>query len=224
MQNKNFIFSDLDGTITPPRQKIEPHIKEELLKLNKPLIVISGLPKHEIIDHLDGVPAIILGQQGNDAPEWQNILTEKEFEEVKSYTETFKEYWELFNDKQETLQNRGGLIAFSFTGHFAPKEYKSRFDKDRLYRKWVLERFPFQSETLTVGISGSTTLDFTRKNWKKGDNIKRYLELHNIDPKDCVYFGDSLFPEGNDFSVVGVMECQEVVSPDDFINKLKDYV
>lgn len=212
---------DLDGTITPPRQKIQPHIKEAFLdKVKEPFIVISGLPTHEIKEHLDGLPAIVLGQQGNDGPDWKNLLTAGEEAEVKTYVNKFKEYWETFDDKQDILQNRGGVVCFSFTGHFAPHEYKARFDPNRLFRRWILESFPFNSKTLIVGISGSTTLDFTRKNWKKGDNIKRYLEMHDVKPEDCIYYGDSLFPEGNDFSVVGVVECVEVKNPDDLISKL----
>lgn len=212
---------DLDNTITPSRQKIQPHVKKVFLeKVENPFMVISGLPRHEMETNLDGLPAIIMAQQGNDAPDWQNTLTEEEINEVKKYVEKFKEYWEPFNDKQEVLQNRGGLVCFSFTGHFAPQHYKDSFDPNKYFRKWILTRFPFKSETLIVGISGTTTLDFTRKDWKKGNNIQKYLELHNINPDDCVYYGDSLSPEGNDYSVLGIVKCVEVKNPDDLITKL----
>lgn len=215
-------FFDLDGTITPSRQKVQPHVKKALLDLNEPIVVISGLPKDEMIDHLDGIPAIILAQQGNDAPDWQNRLTYEEINEVKKYLANFVQFsiHLVYDDTQETLQNRGGLVAFSFTGHYAPYPYKYAFDPHRHFRKWILEKYPFKSETLEVQISGSTTIDFTRKNWKKGDNLKRYMELHDIDPKDCVYYGDALTPGANDESVIGIMKCVEVKNPDDLITKL----
>ena len=39
--------------------------------------------------------------------------------------------------------------------------------------------------------------------------------------EECVYFGDMLFPGGNDESVIGVIDTEAVENPDDTLNILR---
>ncbi len=42
----------------------------------------------------------------------------------------------------------------------------------------------------------------------------------NWEKSECLFFGDALFPEGNDETVIGVIETIQVENPDDCYQKL----
>ena len=115
---------------------------------------------------------------------------------------------------KETTHHRGCQISFSFTGHDADIKWKQKFDPEKKYRNHILKNVPFKSKTLVVRVAGTTCLDYNRKNNLKGDNLKRYMKLHNLNPKDCVYYGDNFTKGGNDESVLGVMKCVRVRNPE----------
>lgn len=218
MEKGKHLFFDLDGTITESRQVISPKMKKKLLKLD-PFVVISGGESKRILKQMDGVPCTVMGQQGNEAPDWKNKLTVDEVAEILGHIEKICDLEGLPLDK-ETTHNRGCQVSFSFTGHDASIEWKRLFDPSQEYRKYILKKVPFKSRTMEVRIAGTTCLDYNKKKHLKGDNLKRYMKLHRLNPKDCVYYGDNFDPDGNDRSVLGVMQCIKVDGPEDLYKKL----
>lgn len=208
-------FFDMDGTITESRQIISPKMKKKLLSLKEPFVVVSGAEIPRITKQMDGVKCIMMGQNGNDTPDWQNTLTKKEVAEIYGHIQSLKLHFH-----QDCIHNRGCQVSLSFTGHHADIELKKVFDPDKKYRKRMLRKFPFKSKTLMVRIAGTTCFDYNRKGSLKGDNLKRYMELHGLKKKDCVYYGDNFDKGGNDESVLGVMKCIKVKNPDDLYKKL----
>lgn len=192
------------------------------LKSLEPFIVISGAEKKQILKQMDGVPCIIMGQSGNEAPDWYNQLTYQEGKEILKHLEEVSKFSFVPIDI-ETMQHRGCQISFSFTGHNANIKWKKKFDPKGEYRKHILKKVPFKSKTLVVKVAGTTCLDYNKKNTLKGDNLKRYMKLHNLKKKDCVYFGDAFGKGKNDESVKGVMKCVPVKNPQDLLLKLKKY-
>lgn len=213
-----YLFLDLDGTITESREKISPKMKKKLLSL-PPFVVVSGAEVQRMEKQMDGVPCIKMGQNGNDALDWYNKLTKREEAEIMSHLKRISEFEGLPIDK-ETVHNRGCQISFSFTGHTAPLKWKKMFDPTKQYRNHILENIPFVSRTLEVRVAGTTCFDYNRKGNLKGDNLKRYMKLHSLNPKDCIYYGDNFTKGGNDESVLGVMKCVRVTGPDDLYKKL----
>lgn len=206
---------DLDGTICKSRQRITPEMKRKLLSLKEPFIVISGAEKERILKQMDGVPCIIMGQNGNEAPDWNNKLTKKELKEIDNHINSIP-----ITFSTDCVQNRGCQVSLSFVGHNADLEWKARFDPSKKFRNQILKENPFKSKTLMVRVAGTTCLDYNKKGHLKGDNLKRYLKLHKINPKECVYYGDNFTKWGNDESVLGVMRCVRVKDPDDLYKKL----
>ncbi len=205
---------DLDGTICESRQIISQKMKEKLSSFEEPFIVISGAEKERIEIQMDGVPCIMMGQNGNDAPDWENKLTLQEEAEILHHLEKVaKESGKLLND--EMVHHRGCQISFSFVGHNADIKKKKLFDPTKKYRNFILKKIPFKSKSLIVRIAGTTCLDYNRKGNLKGDNLKRYMKLHNLQKKDCVYYGDNFDKGGNDESVKGIMNCVSVKNPDE---------
>ena len=212
-------FFDMDGTITESRQKISPEMKKKLKSLKEKFVVISGAEVPRIKEQMDGVPCIMMGQNGNHAPDWYNALSPKEIAEIHGHLEKISKFCHIPIDGY-TTHNRGCQISFSFTGHNANINWKNKFDPKKKYRNHVLKNVPFKSETLIVRIAGTTCFDYNRKDCLKGDNLKRYMKSRKLNPKNCVYYGDNFTKGGNDESVLGVMKCIEVKNPKDLLSKL----
>jgi HAD superfamily hydrolase (TIGR01484 family) len=214
-----YLFFDLDETICESRQIISPEMKEVLLKLKEPFVVISGAEVSRIEKQMDGVPCIKFGQNGNDTPFWKNLLTEKEVKEITNHISKIYPYFPY-----DCVQNRGCQISLSFIGHNAELERKKNFDPHKTLRYSILKKVPFKSRKLMCRVAGTTCFDYNKKGFLKGDNLKRYMKLNNLKKEDCIYFGDNFSKGGNDESVKGIMQIVEVVNPQDLLVKIKNYV
>lgn len=212
-------FFDMDGTITESRQIISKEMKDKLLSLGEQFVVVSGAEKKRIAKQMDGVPCIMMAQNGNDSPDWKNKLSRNEEQEILAHLDKVSEFSAIPLNKS-TVHHRGCQISFSFTGHDQDIEIKKRFDPHKKYRASVLRKVPFQSKTLIVRIAGTTCFDYNRKGNLKGDNLRRFMKLYNIKKKDCIYYGDNFDKGGNDESVKGVMKCVKVKGPKDLIKKI----
>ena len=85
-----------------------------------------------------------------------------------------------------------------------------------------MEQMPFQSDELVVKIGGSTSLDYIHKNRHKGANVQKLIDHLGWDKDECVYFGDGLYPGGNDEAVIGVIETVPVRDHLDTYEKLRE--
>ena len=217
-ENKH-IFLDLDGCVTESRQIISKEMKKKLKSLKDPFIVVSGAEISRIKKQMNGVKCIMMGQNGNDAPDWRNKLEAQELAQIYDHLQKVSKFCHVPVDG-ETTHNRGCQVSFSFIGHNADVKWKVKFDPTKKYRNYVLKSVPFKSDTLVVRVAGTTCFDYNRKYSLKGDNLKRYMKLHGLKKKDCTYYGDNFTKGGNDESVLGVMKCVRVKGPDDLLKKL----
>jgi len=230
MQYKHLFF-DMDGTVTPSRSRISNAMKEFLGSATQTVGIISGSHNDQMHLQVDGLPIIKMGQNGNHVVDqegtelWFDKLTEAEKAEIMMHAE---KVWEVCDknvpDKNDLFEDRGSQISLSIYGHHADPTEKKAFDGDFAKRKALLTQFPFDSETLEVKLGGSTCFDYFKKGKHKGFNIARLIELKGWDKDECIFFGDALFPGGNDETVVGVIETVEVQDPEDCLEKLKDVV
>lgn len=200
----------MDGTITRSRSLITQEMKEVLGKLPKPVVVISGASYEQIEKQLDGFPALIMAQNGNDAfPYWEDRI-----EPPGEIPKEIMEHIHLISQvKDDMIEHRGCQISLSFLGHHAPISEKEKFDPDKSFRTKVLQMYPFKSENYEVKIAGTTCLDYFKKGHHKGYNIEKLIKTLNLKKKQCLYIGDALFPGGNDESVIGVIETKQVENP-----------
>lgn len=192
-------------------------MKKKLESLKEPFVAISGASEEQMRYQLDDMDCYYLSQSGNNCPDWQNTLSTDEKKEIQKH---IKKYSKIRFDDSYYIEDRGCQIAFSFIGHETNRKIKAAFDPTGKFRDLVLEEYPFESETLTVRVAGTTCLDYTRKDGTKGKNIERYLKKYDINKKDCVYYGDALREGGNDETVIGVIDTISVTGPDDLYKKL----
>jgi len=222
------LFFDMDQTIAPARQPILPEMYELLANLSQDIVIVSGQEVEKIGWQSNYLPAYTLGQNGNHATDvsntelWNIPLTEAERAEVLQHIELLlKELPKEPNPDWNPIEDRGAQITFSPVGNTAPVEVKQTYDPKRIIREELLRKVPFDSDNLVVKIGGSTSLDYIHKDRHKGTNVQKLIDLKAWNKDECIYFGDGLFPGGNDEAVIGVIETVPVSDNLDTYQKLK---
>lgn len=227
MNDKKHLFFDMDMTVAPSRQPITQKMYDLLDSLKEDIIIVSGQYTEKIEWQSNGLPAIRMGQNGNEAididgtPLWNTPLTLEEKKEILAHVDKLVALLpETPNPEWNPVEDRGGQITFSPVGNTAPVEIKQAYDPDVKKRFSLLEQEPFESENLVVKIGGSTSFDYINKDRNKGTNVKKLIDLKGWNPDECVYYGDGLYPGGNDEAVIGVIDTIAVESDEDCYEKL----
>lgn len=228
MQYKHLFF-DMDKTVAPSRQPILPEMYALLSALPHDITIVSGQLSEKIAWQSNNLDAHYLGQNGNHAMHraghelWHTPLSDTEVAEVMAHIETLlADLEEQPNPEHNPIENRGAQITFSPVGNTAPVELKQVYDPDRAKRLGLLAKYPLQSETMMAVIGGSTSIDYIPKERHKGKNVAKFIEHIGWNKDECVYFGDGLYPGGNDEFVIGVIDTVFVEDHLDTYRKLQD--
>jgi phosphomannomutase len=229
--HKKHFFFDLDKTIAPARQPILSEMFDLLSRVNQDIVIVSGQEVPKIKWQSNSLPAIRLGQNGNHAVDvddtelWNIPLSPEHQREILEHIDALLAIVDHeVNHEWNPIENRGAQITFSPIGNTAPVDVKMVYDPDRLKRNALLARVPFISNELTVKIGGSTSLDYIHKDRHKGTNVHKLIKHKGWNHDDCVYFGDGLFPGGNDESVIGVIETIPVTDHLETYQKLRGLI
>lgn len=222
------LFFDMDGTVAPFRQLMLSDMKVLLSSLEQDVIIVSGSSLEQMPNQISDLPCYRLGQNGNDATEvdgeklWYTRLTDTERAEIMTHIDKLVATLDHdLNQEWHPIEDRGAQITFSPVGNTAPVEKKAVYDPDRSKRLKMIDDVPFESEDLVVKIGGSTSLDYIHKDRHKGTNVQKLIDLKGWNKDECVYFGDGLYPGGNDEAVIGVIETIPVTDHLDTYEKLK---
>jgi HAD superfamily hydrolase (TIGR01484 family) len=228
MKQYRHLFFDMDQTLAPARQPILPEMYDYLASLSQDIIIVSGQEVDKIIWQSNGLPAFRLGQNGNHAVDldgmeiWNIPLEDHHRTEILDHISEIVEILEHeLNHEWNPVEDRGAQITFSPIGNTAPHSLKKAYDPDRKKRESLLEKIPFASQDLIVKIGGSTSLDYIHKDRHKGTNVQKIIDLMKWNKDECVYFGDGLYPGGNDEAVIGVIETIAVDDHLDCFKKLR---
>ncbi len=229
MQHKRHLFFDMDQTIAPAREPILPEMFDLLSDLPHDIIIVSGQEVAKIAWQSNGLTSYTLGQNGNHATDirdnelWNIPLDPHHRAEIMSHIEQVIAHLDHeLNHDWNPIEDRGAQITFSPIGNTAPVDIKRSYDPDRKKREMLMEKVPFTSDELVVKIGGSTSLDYIHKDRHKGTNVARLIAHCGWDKDACVYFGDGLFPGGNDEAVIGVIDTIPVRDHVDTYEKLRE--
>jgi HAD superfamily hydrolase (TIGR01484 family) len=221
------LFFDMDQTVAPARQPILPEMYALLDSLPEDIIIVSGQEVEKIRWQSNNLPAIVLGQNGNHAVNkdgselWHTPLSEDQQAEILAHIEKLVPLLDVaLKEEWDPIENRGAQITFSPIGNTAPVAEKMKYDPDRKKREALMASVPFESEELVVKIGGSTSLDYIHKERHKGSNVQKLIDLKGWNKDECIYYGDGLFPGGNDEAVIGVIETVAVNDHLDTYQKL----
>jgi len=228
MKEYKHLFFDMDQTIAPARQPILPDMFRLLDALPQDIVIVSGQDVAKIGWQSNQLSSYTLGQNGNHATDvednelWHQPLSEEHRAEILRHIEAMVELLDHdLNQDWDPIEDRGAQITFSPIGNTAPVEVKMAYDPDRKKREALMEEAPFESEELVVKIGGSTSLDYIHKDRHKGTNVQRLIDMMGWDNEASIYFGDGLYPGGNDEAVIGVIETVPVDDHLDTYRKLQ---
>ncbi len=223
------LFFDMDQTIAPSRQPILPEMFELLSNCGRDVIIVSGQDVEKIKWQSNNLKAYVLGQNGNHAYDldgnllWNFPLEPHHRDQILDHiSEIMAILDHEVNHDWNPIEDRGAQITFSPIGNTAPVDVKSAYDPDRKKRNHFLNTIPFASPDLIVKIGGSTSLDYIHKDRHKGTNVKRLIDLFGWEKDECIYYGDGLYPGGNDEAVIGVIDTILVQDHLDTYQKLKE--
>lgn len=218
----------MDMTIAPSREPILPEMFKFLSDLPQDIIVVSGQLVEKISWQSNELLAYYLGSNGNHANDLNNIelwknpnLNEAHKQEIHDHIERIVEILDHdLNHDWNPIEDRGAQITFSPVGNTAPVAEKRVYDPERKKRELIMSRVPFESSELMMKIGGSTSFDYIHQDRHKGSNVQKLIDLQDWNKDECVYFGDGLYPGGNDEVVIGVIDTIAVDDHNDTYRKL----
>jgi phosphomannomutase len=229
MSHYRHLFFDMDQTISPARSPVLPEMDQLLRSLPQDIIIVSGGERTRIASQVGDVRRYTLAQNGNhgldptDSELWYAPLEDRHREEILAHIERLVAHLDHeLGHEYVPIEDRGAQITFSPVGNHAPHEVKRLYDPDAARRLDLLARVPLESDEIVVKIGGSTSFDYIHKDRHKGANVAKLIEHLSWDPDSCVYFGDGLYPGGNDESVIGVIETVRVRDHHDTYEKLRE--
>lgn len=221
----------MDKTIAPAREPMLKEMHELLTELPHDIVIVSGSLLSQIEFQSHKLPAYYLGVNGNHANDTENNelwnhppLSEEHKQEIHDHIARVIDLLDHdLNHEWNPIEDRGSQVTFSPIGNTAPVELKRHYDPERLKREKWLQEIPFASEELMVKIGGSTSFDYIHKDRHKGTNVQKLINQMGWNKEDCVYFGDGLYPGGNDEVVIGVIDTVLVQDHLDTYNRLLEF-
>lgn len=245
-KNKKILLFDLDNTLADSKQPLDPEMINVLLRIlqNKYIGIISGGKlsqlttqvidrikntnnTKELIEKIYLFPTCGASFYKYINNEWQNIYEQKFSEEdaikiinalkviVKKYPQE-KVYG-------EQIENRHSQISMSLLGQEAPIEAKKIFDPDQSKRQIMKQELLELIPEFDIKIGGASTIDITIKGIDKAFAVEKIETLLGFQKAEMLFFGDAIFPGGNDYSVeqCGV-ECIKVKNWQNTLEILKE--
>lgn len=235
--NRIFLF-DVDGTLTPPREKMTPKFERlfrKLVKANKVYLVSgSDVPKikeqipEDILNECRG----IFGSSANefwigDERKYENMFVPSQeiVEELENLLATSKYKGCTSNH----IEYRPGMINFSIVGRSANKEQRkdyARWDKKNQERKRMAVSLMTKFPEIDVKVGGEISIDIYPIGLDKSQAIE-YINA-NHDYVSIHFFGDRTDPEGNDYSAMRATGENDIVHAvdnyHDTYSILKEYI
>lgn len=238
ISSKRLAIFDLDGTLAPSKQPMEPvmaELMDRLLRKMKVAVISGGgYPQFET-QFLRSFPAgvdgfsnlYLLPTSGTRLYAWKGMWAE-EYTEHLSPTEKEKIMTSLntaliesgfkFPEKSygQIIEDRGSQVTFSALGQNAPLEKKAPWDPDRKLREKIADNLRKRIPEFDVRIGGTTSIDITKRGINKAYGIHKLEQYLKMPIDEMVFVGDALFYGGNDYpaKTTGV-DCIQVSGPED---------
>lgn len=210
---------DVDGTLTPHRQRMRVNFRKYFTKWSKDKIyyLITG---SDLVKTESQVPQSILSAAKGVFTCMGNVL---HVDGEQIYENTFSPPLELLKDLEKFLkqtryvlstgkhiENRPGMINFSIVGrnasHLQRKGYNTydRREKEREnITTYINQKY---SDTLEASIGGMISIDICPKGSNKGQAFKWIHEKFKDEDPCYRFFGDQAKPSGNDWELIKEME------------------
>lgn len=215
------IVFDMDWTLTPSRDRMDP----EMIELFKKLLwkykvwVISwgwyGQFKKQIVDLIWNDENLLknlflcptcstkmyLYKSWEFKEEYSLDLTQDEKDYIKNTLKNAIQELKLEPEQVwwETIDDRDTQISYVILWVEAPLEEKYKWDKDFEKRKAIIEMVKDKFEDFDILAAWTTTIDITRKWVNKAYWVRKLSEVSWVDLNEMIFVWDAIFPGGNDY-------------------------
>ncbi len=206
---KRLICFDLDGTLSQHKTPITQEVRTMLDRLSEKykIMMVGAGNAPRIWNQMGQYPIDIIGNYGMQEAVVKDgqlcivredtVVPDKEmFLEKCAYLREKYGYTQYYGDSVEF--HPAGMVTFCLLGTPAPIDEKIAFDPTREKRRVlypeVLELFPDHS----VYIGGSSSFDFTPKQYNKYDAIMKYAAENGYSKEEILYVGDDFEDGGGD--------------------------
>ena len=219
---KRLICFDLDGTLTQHRSPLEAESRALLDALSEKykLVMVGAGAAERIYRQMGEYPIDIIANYGMEQAvveggalriirRTQSKPDRADFLKKAAY---LREKYGYTDYRGESVEfHPSGMVTFSLLGSQALVSDKLVFDPSRERRRLlypeVLKLFP----DYTVYIGGSSSFDFTEKQYNKYDAIMRYAEENGYGRDEILYVGDDFGVGGGDSHVrLGGLDYVEI--------------
>lgn len=232
---KRLICFDLDGTLTQHRTLLDAKNRAVLDKLGekyKLLMVGAGATKR-IWNQMGQYPIDILGNYGMEESKVEDgnyVLVREDtspvdqafFSEKLAYLRQKYGYTEYKGEAVEF--HASGMVTFPLLGTKADIADKLAFDPTREKRKVLYPEVLEIFSDFTVYIGGSSSFDFSAKQYNKYDAIMRYAKEHGYEKEEILYVGDDFGDGGGDSHVrIYGMDYVEITDYRELEDKMRQY-
>ena len=214
---KKVILLDMDGTITPPREAIEPstvHVLNSVLAGGYELGIVSGSNLDYMNEQLAGWDRWVNdcvkihkypvnGTQGlNMREEYTRFEWDWLIHDIKSADKRMRLSLggKYIREPEEIIQYRGSAINWCPIGRDAnlkQREFFIHLDRAFNFRKNFLEQMktrPLFHEKTVIKLGGQTSFDIYPSGWDKSYVFKDFQGFERI-----YFIGDKCEPMGNDY-------------------------
>jgi phosphomannomutase len=201
-----FIF-DVDGTLTPSRQKINPEFKDfftEFCRENEVYLVTGSdyaKTQEQLGDYLLRWPVFVYACSGNDVWAKGERIRNKEWTLPEEHRALLQSWLEVSRFPLRTgthFEDRPGTCNFSVVGRGATLGERNLYVKhDQEHRERETIALQFNSlygDTITAKIGGETGIDIYPVGWDKSQILADFALEDKI-----YFFGDRMEVGGNDF-------------------------
>jgi phosphomannomutase len=212
-KRRKYVF-DVDGTLTPSRQKIDKEFAEIFLNFctSNEVYLVTGSDRKKTREQLTyqilNAVELSFNCAGNEVWKKYDLVRKNDWEAPESLIVFLED--ELRNSKftpktGKHIEQRNGMINFTIVGRnctLLERKNYVEWDSKEDERNSIAERVRRVFPELDVFVGGETGLDI----FEKGKGKAQCLEYIRTSNNDVIhYFGDQIFPGGNDYDIA--MQC-----------------
>lgn len=235
MRSMNKYIFDVDGTLTPSRQKIDPQFEAWFSNFisREKVWLVTGSDYEKTVEQLgteicESV-VTVYNCSGNDTWFKGKRVNAKSFDAPN-------ELYELMNGWLQTspfplrtgnhIEERMGTINFSIVGRNATlgeRKLYVKHDLENRERETIALQINSEFPEITATIGGETGIDI----YRKGCDKSQILEDFNAPYDNIYFFGDKCEQGGNDWPLANLLKPEQVFNVRDWQDTwkiLKDIV
>lgn len=239
---KNCVFlSDMDGTLTPSRQPMEPDFEKDFNDLisGSYFYIVTGSDIKKINEQIpeDIMKKVtgIFASMGNEFYVNGERISKNEFipedsliKKLEDYVKNTRYPYTLYPNH---IEKRCGMVNFCVIGRECPLEARFKYqawDKENEERKSIATELSKLYPQYKFEIGGAISIDIVPNGFGKVQVADKLREMYPT--KKIIFFGDKTEKGGNDYEVarrlveLGNSEIVEIQKPDDVLDYLKNFI